>query len=93
MHRSPLYLTLALLIGGCSVGPDYQKPEMKLPGRFSTTQSAEPAIRWWTTFNDPMLNALIEQSLEANLDLHIAESRVREAQARAALSGLTPFRA
>ncbi len=91
MHRSPLYLTLALLIGGCSVGPDYQKPEMKLPGRFSTTQSAEPAIRWWTTFNDPMLNALIEQSLEANLDLRIAESRVREARAQRGIVGADAF--
>ena len=36
---------------------------------------------WWTTFRDPMLTYLVEQAVQANLDLVQAEARVRQARA------------
>ncbi|MEO6434945.1 MAG: efflux transporter outer membrane subunit [Tepidisphaeraceae bacterium] len=48
----------------------------------STTQPAMTAQSpWWTTFEDPALDRLIEQAARANLDLRAAEARVREARA------------
>jgi len=85
---------------GCMVGPDYKKPEMKVPEKFSatsqpvatrpsTTQPAEVAatqpvdiVRWWDTFEDPHLTALIDRATKANLDVQLAQARVREARAQ-----------
>ena len=46
----------------------------------ATTQPVDIA-EWWTTFNDPELNALVKRGIEANLDIKQAESRLRQARA------------
>ncbi len=78
---------------GCAVGPKYEPPQAPVPAGWigaanaATTQPAGPTTRpvslttWWDSFNDPMLNALIDRAAEANPDLHVAEARVREARA------------
>jgi NodT family efflux transporter outer membrane factor (OMF) lipoprotein len=47
---------------------------------------------WWSIFNDPALTGLVEEALAANLDLKIAEARVRQARAAwgTAFAGLWP---
>src|SRR5688500_11144704 len=47
----------------------------------STQPAPTPRQAWWTTFNDPALDALVEQAAASNLDLRAAEARVREARA------------
>jgi NodT family efflux transporter outer membrane factor (OMF) lipoprotein len=37
--------------------------------------------RWWTEFNDPNLTSLIERSINTNLDLLAAQSRIQQARA------------
>jgi multidrug efflux system outer membrane protein len=58
------------------------------PSTQPTTQaSTQPAIdftQWWKSFNDPMLNKLVDQARIANWDLKQAEGRVREARAQRA---------
>jgi NodT family efflux transporter outer membrane factor (OMF) lipoprotein len=84
------WLLITSLVGGCTVGPSYRRPETPLPARFgdATTQpTTQPAAavdvaRWWTTFNDPLLNSLIERAAAGNLDLKAAEARIREARAQ-----------
>ncbi len=55
---------------------------------------AKPAnlAHWWTAFNDPELNALVEHAIAANLDLQQAASRLRQARAarQIAASALLP---
>src|SRR5690606_33364491 len=53
---------------------------------------AAPVARWWQVFDDPVLDRLMAAALEGNLDIRIAESRVREAQAiaRGADAELSP---
>ncbi len=80
------------LITGCSVGPDYQMPELSLKNIWSA-ENVEPKPRardeqlanWWKAFNDPVLDQLIEKALTSkdggNLDLLIATERVLEARA------------
>jgi multidrug efflux system outer membrane protein len=82
-----------LLLAGCSVGPEYQRPEMPLPAQFpAPAQSAGPQIPadWWKLYGDPQLDQLVEAVRTRNADLRIAAAQVEEAeavmrQARAAL--------
>jgi outer membrane protein, multidrug efflux system len=48
--------------------------------------------RWWSNFNDPILNSLIDRAAKGNLDLVAAEARIREARAQRGIvaSGLFP---
>jgi outer membrane protein, multidrug efflux system len=80
-------LLLLLGIVGCTVGPNYRRPDVQVPATWSasandgvTTQSREIA-RWWKTFNDPELDGLIERAVQSNLDLRLAAARLREARA------------
>ncbi len=64
--RRPLAASLALLLGGCMVGPNYQRPQVDVPAHFQElpgwTQAGPaadaPKGDWWTGFNDPLLNQL-----------------------------------
>ncbi len=87
-----LIVGLFLLILGCSVGPDYQAPTLAVPSQWLEgwnygidSQPAELA-RWWTEFNDPLLNSLAERAAQSNLDLYVAEARIREARASQTLT-------
>jgi outer membrane protein, multidrug efflux system len=48
--------------------------------------------RWWEKLNDPALTKLIEESINANLDLKLAESRLRQSRAERGVvaAGLWP---
>ena len=76
-----------LLILSCSAGPDYQTPAPVVPAAWlegrTDGMDFQPAelARWWTEFNDPLLNSLIERAAKSNLDLYVAKARVREARA------------
>jgi NodT family efflux transporter outer membrane factor (OMF) lipoprotein len=84
---------LVLLAGGCTVGPNYRQPNLPpLPSAWKEaqtsgvdTRSAELA-RWWTAFNDPLLNSLVERAVRSNLDLRLVEARIREARASRAVT-------
>jgi len=48
----------------------------------ATQPAADIDLRlWWYAFNDPKLNHLIDRALKNNLDVRLAEARVREARA------------
>ena len=80
---------LVLLFGGCAmVGPDYIKPTPPEPDKW--LESEDPVIEsketdfshWWTVFNDPILNTLVETAYQQNLSLQIAGVRVIQARAQ-----------
>jgi NodT family efflux transporter outer membrane factor (OMF) lipoprotein len=69
MKTLPITLatSLALLLGGCVVGPDYHRPQVPMPQQYkelpgwtaaSPEADAAPKGDWWTAFNDPLLNQL-----------------------------------
>ena len=85
-----------LMFSGCMVGPDYHSPQTPAPAAWVGVESltgqpseatAQPAelTQWWGQFNDPMLNKLVEEAVKTNLNLQIAETRLRQARA---LSGI-----
>lgn len=88
---------MMLLASGCvSMAPDSPAPKIAegVPQQYSKTDASgayEPA-QWWTNFQDPVLNSLLDEALAKNLDLAEATARLRaaEAQARVSKSGLFP---
>jgi NodT family efflux transporter outer membrane factor (OMF) lipoprotein len=46
-----------------------------------TTSQAEQVASWWKSFHDAELDSLIARAVKTNLDLRIAEARVRQARA------------
>jgi NodT family efflux transporter outer membrane factor (OMF) lipoprotein len=95
--RPLVAVTLAALLSGCEVGPKYvrasaptstnfkeQPPDtFKEAGQWKTAQPADQTLRgkWWEIFGDPQLNSLEEQLTVSNLNLKVAETRIREARA------------
>lgn len=79
-----LVVTSATVLSGCAVGDDYRRPRLDLPASY---RGAEPTVEslaardWRDVFADPALRALVDTALASNLDLAVAEARVREAQA------------
>ncbi|MFC3531916.1 efflux transporter outer membrane subunit [Vogesella facilis] len=72
-------LMVALALSGCAaVGPDYQRPALELP---AGQQVAKVDARWWQSFGDSQLDALIDEALRYNRDLQQTAARVEEAAA------------
>jgi multidrug efflux system outer membrane protein len=79
-----LSITLAALIAGCAVGPEYERPAAELPAAWEgapTTGERKIADRWWRLYGDPVLDRLVEAALAHNQDLAAAAARVDEARA------------
>ncbi|MFV8835135.1 efflux transporter outer membrane subunit [Aquisalimonas sp. APHAB1-3] len=90
--RKLLSLAAAIvLIAGCAVGPEYEQTEVDLPDEwpehelFDTAEDADWQA-WWTHFDDPTLDALVERALDDNLDVRLQAERVIEAHARLGLA-------
>src|SRR5271167_1710403 len=83
LNRICLPLLVLALLGGCAVGPNYQRPAVNLPEgfRFADNQSANSFgdLPWWQVFKDPILQGLIGTALTNNYDLKQAVSRVEQA--------------
>src|SRR5437899_1674173 len=79
---------LLFFLSGCTVGPNYRPPQSKAPAQWNEsmaggeTNSAITTTQWWTNFNDPELDSLVGRAVRSNLDLRIAQARVREARAQ-----------
>ncbi|WP_075291192.1 efflux transporter outer membrane subunit [Pararhizobium arenae] len=80
-----------LLLSGCVVGPDYQKPDEALPAKFSQGGHASSdnvtLNPWWEAFRDTRLNALVAQGMNENLDVQQALERIVEARANVIVAG------
>lgn len=95
MNRGATGLVVALLLCGCApVGPDYQRPVLETPARWANSVDTQPPvpdlaqIAWWRVCNDPLLNALIDQAVAANLELEQARARITQARANLVLAGV-----
>jgi multidrug efflux system outer membrane protein len=93
-------LSAAFLLSGCTVGPNYKRPSVAVPGSYRGTISDEAAQtklaalgdqKWWDIFQDDQLRTLIRSALTQNYDSRIAASRVLEAQAQVGITGADQF--
>ena len=73
---------------GFKVGPNYQKPLAPVASEWIDSKSkgvnvaTEDLRGWWKAFNDPVLDALIEQAYQQNLTLRSAGTRILAARAQ-----------
>ena len=88
-----LVLALFLVSASCAVGPDYRPPSIAVAPAWleawNTGIDTRPVdlSRWWTEFNDPKLNSLVDRAVQANLDLAVAQARIREARGQLGAAG------
>jgi outer membrane protein, multidrug efflux system len=94
--KNPVLLaSIALILTGCTVGPDYHGAPVAAPTDKSfvradaSTPGVAPIAQWWTTLGDPELNHLIEETLATNPGIDVARARVREARANLRLQTAT----
>jgi multidrug efflux system outer membrane protein len=88
-------LFVFMMASGCAtVGPDYSTPDIEVADTWHShiaeqmDQGAQASLqKWWTAFNDPVLNNLIQRANDANLDLKTAVSRIRQARAQLIVAG------
>src|ERR1700737_4753883 len=82
---------LGIGLSGCTVGPDYESPEMKeaprrsaLNGESVPSRTVEGAVDivWWKSFRDLQLSSLVERLVAQNLDLETAAERVIQSMAQ-----------
>jgi NodT family efflux transporter outer membrane factor (OMF) lipoprotein len=100
----PVLIVVVLTLSGCMVGPDYCTPRTTVPtewagiaeatrGQQSVATAGESELtQWWKQFNDPTMTALVEEAVQANLNLKTAEAVLRQARASrgVAVGGLLP---
>ena len=82
---------LAMLLGGCAVGPNYSRPPVQVPQKFrddaSGLTNALGDLAWWQVFKDQELQTLVGAALTNNYDLRIAVTRVDQARELAKQAG------
>ena len=79
MRIGTLIVALAVMVSGCSVGPDYTRPSVDSPEAWRINYPAAAGVAntaWWEQFGDPVLNELVDSALRENLDVRIAAARV-----------------
>jgi NodT family efflux transporter outer membrane factor (OMF) lipoprotein len=73
---------------GFKVGPNYRRPQAPVASEWidygnSKVKSNERHLcAWWTVFNDPVLNSLVQTAYQQNLTLRTAGARILEARAQ-----------
>jgi NodT family efflux transporter outer membrane factor (OMF) lipoprotein len=81
-------LSCALAVSGCMVGPQYARPEVPLASNWTQegdprlATNAEVDVEWWTSFQDPVLDQLVDVAYRQDLSLQITRQRVEESRAR-----------
>jgi NodT family efflux transporter outer membrane factor (OMF) lipoprotein len=95
--RAALAAAVAVLAAGC-VSNGGLKPQAHLQdghqlkagatlAHAAVTPAAWPARDWWRRYSDPQLDRLLDEALAANPSMRIAEARMRQASAAAAVAG------
>lgn len=104
-HLFHIALAPALLLAGCTVGPDFKAPKPDTPAGWTkdalqpvakSQQPSSPSTAaidsaWWASFGDPTLTSLIARASAANLDLRQAVLRIAEARAQRDITAAAQF--
>src|SRR4030095_9251377 len=85
----PAVIGMIVFLASCTVGPNYVKPTVEVPGAYrenagwQVAQPQDSTLRgnWWEIFNEPQLNAFEEQVDISNQNVALAEAQYRQARA------------
>src|SRR5882757_5817007 len=94
MRKLPLGVVVgaAAALSACAVGPNYHRPVTPVPPQFANVgqpgfNGADVEAKFWTLFNDPRLDRLVNDALSANKDLQRARANLRASRAARRLAG------
>lgn len=92
LYFKPTLLCALLLTGCASIQTPYTAPTAPLPAQwqYAAATTAANTDPWWTRFNDPVLDQLVNQALLRNNNLAAATIRVRQVQLQAGLAENRP---
>jgi len=91
---------LGIFLAGCTVGPNYKRPNTDAPTAYRGLTAEEAASastpslgeqKWWEVFQDEQLQKLIRTALQQNYDARIAAARVLAAQAQLGITRANQF--
>ncbi len=89
--RPLILLAPALLLGACTVGPDFSRPEAPPPpagyagdGAGRAALGEGPELQWWKAFGSAELDALVERALASNHSLAASRATLERARQRVA---------
>src|SRR3984893_6128687 len=93
-----LLTSFAVLLTGCTVGPNYRRPAVAIPPSFRAPAPLPPAqaasladLKWFDVFEDQELQGLIRTALERNYDLREAVARIDMARAGLGIARSSQF--
>ena len=94
--RAIVAVVVAVAISGCTVGPNYKRPDVDVPTAYRAAPANDPSsplgeAKWWTVFQDEELQNLIRVALQQNFDLRVAATRVLQAQAQLGITRADQF--
>lgn len=94
MVKRLMVAAVVAALAGCTVGPDYVRPEVTLPEQFveapaSATQSVPGEL--WSSLGNEELDRLIARALQANTTIAQSLARLDETRAYAGLSVFSLF--
>lgn len=85
-----LAVSSACYLAGCTVGPDFHRPDPGAPAAWWRSSPADVGsapvpggtvdASWWNEFHDPELSSLVTRLAKQNIDLQSAAERVRQAR-------------
>ena len=87
LHVRMTLLASALVASGCTtLGPDFATPDSDIAASWESGGQAldngQLSSDWWSIFNDPVLNRLVDTAYHQNLPLQVAGLRIFEARAQ-----------
>lgn len=95
MKKTIVCLLSFILLAGCSLTPDYMRPDIETPATWSDVKEnpapSQIAYDWWSSFQSDELNGLMAQALENNTDLRAGIQRIEQSRADLKISGASLF--
>jgi len=85
------------LLAGCTMGPNYHRPDVQAPQNFRAPEPGVPGpasladLKWWEVFKDEQLQQLVRTALVQNYDLRDAVVRVEAARANLGITRSNQF--
>ena len=91
-------IPIAVILTGCAVGPNYERPNVPAPPSFRAPEPLPPDqassladLKWFEVFKDPELQNLVRTGLAQNYDLRDAVTRVEQARANLGITRSNQF--
>src|ERR1039458_1374284 len=90
----------ALALAACTVGPNYQRSQVSMPGEFRNApapaagtlpDASFAGAKWKDVFADPTLNQIVSASLANNFHLRIAAERAQQARAQLGITRASQY--